>query len=170
MKKIKYFVFAFAVFGLYIMSSCEKDDICAEGTPTTPQLILRFYDLANPDETQSVPELFAFGLDDDDNVVDFLGLLAATTDSIVIPLRTTHNSTRFVLQRNYASDGSGNPDVVTVNYLREDVYVSRACGFKTIFNSIALSVALDGDNWIINSEILQPNVENENQAHVKVLH
>jgi hypothetical protein len=28
-------------------SSCEKDDICDANTPTTPQLVIEFYDAVN---------------------------------------------------------------------------------------------------------------------------
>ena len=167
---------------LVLLAGCERDDICAEETPTTPQLILRFYSLADPDTIDPVPDLYAYGLDDDDNPVEFLGVIASTKDSIAIPLRTNVDQTRFVLHQNFDIDDNGtpgdptddivlgNPDIVTLNYLHEDVHVSRACGFKTIFNSIAFSVDIDGDNWIINSDILEENVENEFQAHVKVLH
>lgn len=152
--------------------SCEKDDICAEGTPTTPQLIIRFYDLSSQDDTKTVSGLFAYALDDQDNIISIDGLSQSTRDSIAIPLRTGMNATRFVLHRDYdaAEPLEGNPEEITVTYDREDVYVSRACGFKTIFNNITFNVAPDGDNWILNSEIINVNVENENQAHVKVFH
>ena len=32
---------------------CEKDDICNEGTPGTPNVVIRFYDKDSPDRTQS---------------------------------------------------------------------------------------------------------------------
>lgn len=165
-----------------MLLSCEKDDICAESTPTTPQLVIRFYDLASQDETKTVSGLFAYILDDDDVAISINGMGIATRDSIAIPLRTDMNSTRFVLHQDFEIDDNGtpedpsddivlgNPEVVSVNYEREEVYVSRACGFKTIFNTITFSVDLDGDNWIINSEIINPNVENETSAHVKVFH
>ena len=44
MKKIISFLLLFA-FGL---SGCEKDDICDANTPTTPRLIISFYDYNNP--------------------------------------------------------------------------------------------------------------------------
>ena len=168
---------------LSIGISCERDDICAEDTPTTPQLILRFFDIANPDDTQNVTGLLAYGLDENDNIIAFLGESSESTrDSIAIHLNTSTDQTRFVLHWDYEIDDNGtpedpdddlvlgNPDVVTVNYVREDVYVSRACGFKTIFNDITFGVQLDADNWIINSEIVNSIVDNENAAHVKVFH
>jgi hypothetical protein len=181
LKKIFYLLFCFCLI-ILVLSGCEKDDICAEETPTTPELILRFYDLASQNDTKNVTGLFAYGLDDENNVIPFNGLTIGTNDSIAIPLRVDTNSTRFVLHKDFEIDDNGtpddntddfllgNPEVINVNYEREDVYVSRACGYKTIFNNISFSVDLDGDNWIINSEIIKPNVEYEIGAHVKIYH
>lgn len=166
----KYLYLVLAVIALSI--SCEKDDICAAETPTTPHLILRFYDVANPDEFKDVPTLYAYALDDDDNIVDFLSVTTSTKDSLAIPLRTDADETKIVLHRNYNQDNvtDGNADTVDISYIREDVYVSRSCGYKTIFNNVAFSVQTDGDNWIISSGTVVNPVENEIQAHVKILH
>ena len=37
--------------------NCEKDDICAETTPTTPRVVIEFYDAANPTVLKSVTNL-----------------------------------------------------------------------------------------------------------------
>lgn len=176
-------IFLLFILILIIGFSCERDDICAAETPTTPQLILRFYNLAEPDETKDVPDLYAFGLDDDDNPIIFQGATISDTDSIAIPLRTDNNQTKFVLLRNAFVDDNGtpddtsddfidgeNPDTITVNYVTEEVYVSRACGFKTIFNELLFGSAIDIDNWVINSSVVNNEVSNENQAHVQVFH
>ena len=162
--------------------ACEKDDICAENTPTTPHLIIRFYDLADTEEFKNVSGLFAYGLDDNNNAIPLENIIVSSTDSIVIPLLTDMVSTRFVLHKDYGIDNNGtpddetddillgNPEIITLNYEPEDVYVSRACGFKTVFNTIIFNVTIDGDNWILNSEVSNTTVENENAAHVKVFH
>jgi len=179
MKKISALLLLFLFI---IIPSCEKDDICAETTPTTPKLILRFFDITSQDDTKSVTGLRVTGLDDSNQDIEISGLNFVTTDSINFPLRTDANLTKFVFHKDYAFDDngtpedtsddiiSGNPDIVTISYQREDVYVSRACGFKTIFNNLAISVELDSDNWIINSEIINSIVENEITAHVKIFH
>ena len=181
MKYTKHILFLLIALTAIILS-CEKDDICAAETPTTPQLVLRFYDIASQDDTKVVTGLLAYTFDDMDNVIAILGEGIATRDSIAIPLRTDMNSTNFVLHRDYEIDDNGtpddetddiilgNPELITVNYEREDVYVSRACGYKTIFNSISFSVESDTDNWIVNSQIINTNVENQNAAHVQVFH
>jgi len=170
------------VLSLLVTYSCERDDICAEATPTTPELILRFYDVAEQETTKSVNSLYAVGLDDDDNIITFQDLAITTTDSIVIPLRTDIDQTRFVLISDAEVDDNdtpddtlddfinGNLDLITVNYIRDDIYVSRACGFKTVFNQLLFGVTVDTDNWVINSSVVEADVVNENQAHVQVFH
>ena len=168
-----------------IISSCEKDDICSETTPTTPKLILRFFDIASQDDTKNVTSIGVTSRNLDNEEFIITGLNGVTTDSIAVPLRilpTDENVTRFTFYKEFAVDDngtpgdttddiySGNPDVITFAYKREDIYVSRACGFKTIFKELILTVEQDGDNWIINSDILNATIENETSAHVKIFH
>lgn len=158
----------------FVITNCEKDDICSAETGTTPKLILRFYDISDEDETKQVPNLLVYGINDSSEIVlfDHIGTAAINRDSVAIPLRTDGNATRFVLHRDFEGDdfNTGNFDVITTNYIGEDVYVSRACGYKTIYNALALDLEPDSDNWVINSEIINTTVENETTAHVKIYH
>jgi len=171
MSSIKKIVTIVLLISVFI--SCEKDDICSADTGTTPMLILRFYDIADEEETKAVPNLLVYGVNDLDEIVlfDHIGLSASNKDSIAIPLRTDSNTTRFVLHRDFEGDfETGNFDIITANYNGEDVYVSRACGYKSIFNELALNLEPDTENWVINSEILNTTVNNETTAHVKIFH
>ena len=172
MKKIS----AILLLLLIIAPSCEKDDICAETTATTPKLILRFYDITSQEDTKNATGLRVTEFNET-NAISNLNVV--TTDSINLPLRTDVNVTKFTFHKDYEAitntEGDtisieGNTDIVTINYEREDVYVSRACGFKTFFNIISFSVEDDGDKWILNSDIINFTVENEFTAHVKILH
>ena len=62
-------------------------------------------------------------------------------------------------------------DVYEFNYMRENIYINRACGFKTIYTTLS---AIEDDNepvdWIINLDVLNTTVENENQAHITIFH
>ena len=159
---------------LFILAfnSCEKDDICAETTPTTPKLIIEFYDSANPENTKNVTNLKVTGFNDANEGVDLPSVNITTTNTINLPLRTDKDQTKFTFHKEYDSGNlsSGNPDIVTISYQREDVFVSRACGFKTIFKELILTVETDGDNWILDYEIINSTVENEITAHVKIFH
>jgi Family of unknown function (DUF6452) len=166
MKKI---IVLFILFSAFY--SCEKDDICSESTPTTPKLIIRFYDISSQEETKNVTRLRVTAFDENNTEVLISNLNAVTTDSINLPLRTDADLTKFVLYKDYVDDVTiGNPDTVTIRYEREDVYVSRACGFKIIFKNIAFSFESDGDNWIVNDEIINSIIDNETTAHIKIFH
>ncbi|NJM80828.1 MAG: hypothetical protein HC854_16675 [Flavobacterium sp.] len=60
-------------------------------------------------------------------------------------------------------------DIITFNYTKEDIYISRACGFRTVFNlNDADPVITIVDDWIKDIEVIQPSIENENETHVKI--
>ncbi len=153
-----------------VLSNCERDDICPDSTATTPKIIIRFYDITEQTETQRVLGLLVQGVDNEE-----IYQAAASTDSLALPLKTYENITSFKLHKEYAVDGNGditgNEDIINIEYGTEEVYVSRACGYKTIYNNVELSVVDDGDNWIELIQIENPlTVDNETSAHVKIFH
>ena len=172
----------FLIAILVVLISCEKDDICAEGTPTTPQLILEFFDVSDPDTLKNVSQLFVYGLDDADQPMVLAGQSVSNKSQVTVPLRTNVDLTKSVFHMDYEVDDNGtpdddsddivlgNPEVVHINYTREDVYVSRACGYKTIFNGLTATLQPDADNWILNITIENETVENETVTHVKIFH
>ena len=182
LKKTLYKLCSLALLALAIWS-CERDDICAEATATTPNLIIRFYDINNQDEFKSVRQLTVRGLDDLGVPGDEIDLPSVSPDSIALPLRFADENietiTRFQLEKDsdFATNGNdtndSNIDIIEVRYTPEFIYVSRACGFKSIFNfgnTGGITIAQDGDNWIINSDIINQTIDNENAAQVIIFH
>ncbi len=164
LKKILFFIIIIACF-----DGCTRDDICAAGTATTPQLIITFKDVSNPAVLKTVIGLSI--VTDYDNAVQVLS--RTDTDSIVLPLRTTSDTTqyRFIRTTIINTDTIVNIDKVSFTYLREAIYVNRACGYKTIFSELDAARENEGTaNWILNFEILNTRVENENNAHITILH
>lgn len=151
-------------------SSCEKDDICAEGTITTPRLVVEFYDATDTSTLKNVTNLglIAPGLT---NGYAFNGV-----SQITVPLRTTDNTTTLQFIENGSDDDTANDNIdeITFNYTRQDIYVSRACGYKTNFNlddTNGVVVTSDADNWIsttISPTIEQSAITNEDEIHVKI--
>ena len=148
-------------------SSCEKDDVCDAETPTTPKVVLEFYDIANPTVLKNVVNLGVFN---NDNTFGF-GFNNVSTGKL--PLKTFQDTATF----NFIANGTDsdttndNTDVVTFNYTRRNVYVSRACGYKTLYTldpTNPVVVTSDANNWIQNITVSQPNIENENETHVKI--
>lgn len=150
-------------------SSCEKDDICAEGTPTTPRLIIEFYSSENSTVRKLVANLKVQG-EGASTTLDF-----NQVDTIELPLKTNENFTNYSMNINSTSSTvSNNTDLIRFNYSVNDIYVSRACGFKSFFNlNLANGVVRtnpegDSDFWIENIEIVKSNVETEEDVHIKM--
>jgi len=161
MKKISLFIFL-----LLSLFACEKDDICID--PTTPNLIIRLYDF-NADETvKSVFDLQIKNIDQDSIFKDNI----TVADSITIPLNVNQDFTSYVFTINTNDASLINSDTLKISYSREEVFVSRSCGFKVIFKNLNLTLTPDSNNWIQSVVFIDPNntIDNEKKAHVKILH
>ena len=165
MKKILFGLFSI-LFAMTIFN-CEKDDICEEGTPTTPRMIIEFYDNNNPTAKKTVTNLAVVA----QNITDTL--LFNSVSKIEIPLKTNAENVNF----NFVHDSKNttvslrNKDEVIANYTHNDVFISRACGYKTVFtlnDNNGLGFTADSDNWIKEIAIQNHNILNENEVHVKI--
>jgi hypothetical protein len=158
--------------------NCEKDDICAEDTLTTPKLIIRFYDNTDPDLTKTVRRLTVTpeGFDEATESIIF----NSDTDSITIPLRFQDEgivtSTRYILKKDtdFDSDGDDNTvsniDIIEVIYTPEFIYVSRACGYKSIFNDTSILTEPDSENWVRNVLVINTTIEQQDAAQIRIFH
>lgn len=162
MKKI-----AFIALSLLVAVSfwnCEKDDICAEGTPVTPRVIIEFFDAADPETPKNVTNLgvIASGFTE--------GFAFNGTNKIEVPLRTNVDTTDLDFVLNGADNDPANDETITLtfNYERSNVFISRACGYKTIFNLTNVLPNNFTGTWISNLTIEQPNIINENETHIKI--
>lgn len=181
MKYFKYLFLPIMVLVIGITASCERDDICPESTPTTPSLIMDAFDIVNQEDSKNVFGLLISGVGTEDVLPDYA---AVSTKNIILPLKTTEDTTQYQFIKDYSINDNGTPDdtsddfaegnqdIITINYTREEVYVSRACGYKTIFKDVEISVENDTDNWI---QLIQPvnnpqSVEDETAAHFKLFH
>ncbi len=134
--------------------SCENDDICIE--PTTPQLIIRFYDFSNPTKKKKVTLLSVWVVGNDSIIKK------KETDSIAIPLKNTADITTYKLS------SSNLVDEITFTYQRNAIFVSRSCGYKYIYQNF--NALTPTSNWVKRLIIITPTVENEKNAHIKILH
>lgn len=148
------------VFYLLILVSvvcCEPDDLCAESIADTPDLVIRFYDADQPDQLKPIPSLTATGQDLETSLV------FQETDSIALPLRVNNNQTNFVLSKDEVED------VLEAQYTTSDHYISRGCGFKTLFSVENLQIK-EPYNWIQSVELITSEVVHDSLAHVKIYH
>ena len=155
----KYYLFLSLI--ALLISSCEKDDFCIE--PITPNMIIRFYNATNISETKAVNDL-TINISNLDSIYTNVSL-----DSIVIPLDVTSNQIIY----NFSS--GTNVDILTIDYEIEEVFVSRSCGFKAIFNNVTVTSDVSND-WIIGlTETLEntitiPTIDDESAAHIQIFH
>ena len=165
MKKI----FTLLLITLFLFSSCEKDDICDANTSTTPRLVIQFYDFSNSTVLKNVTNLKVIGEGMTEGIV-----FNENGNTVSIPLKTTENNTSYRFILNSGSATFSNEDKIKFDYSRENLFVSRACGFKTIFalnptNPYTHNDAIIPDLlWIKAISVEKTNIENEYETHVKI--
>ncbi|WP_162127864.1 DUF6452 family protein [Flavobacterium phycosphaerae] len=149
-------------------SGCEKDDICTEDT--TPRLVLEFYDSSNPANVKNVVNLKVKG----EGALNDLDLDVFNAESkIKLPLDPTKNSVKYSLIMNSTST-SANEDFLEFNYTTQTVYVSRACGYKVVYqlnadDGVVQSNAASPDvPWVQNLTIQTNAITSENETHIKI--
>jgi len=147
---------------LITISSCERDDICID--EITPHLTIRFYDNDEQTSFKNFAQLSVKIIGFENDSINF-----SLTDSIAIPLKTTEDVTQFILTLN-SDEPTFDRDTLTVSYDREDIFVGRSCGFKTIFNNADYTLTTGSENWIKDTESITRIIDNETNAHVKIFH
>lgn len=171
MKKIILLVFALALS----FSSCEKDDICDANTPTTPRLVISFYDFLNPSVLKNVTNLKVVGEGMPSGVL-FNGSETSSANTISIPLKTVGTNTTYRFTLNY---GNSNPtlvdeDIIKFDYSTKELFVSRACGYKTNFTLDPTNPYTHTDpvapnqKWMKFISVEKNNIVNENETHIKI--
>ncbi len=156
-----------------VLSSCQRDDLCVPDELDFPRLVVVFVDARNqlvrkPVETLEVLEI-------NDSILLPLNATGATrltqVDSIAIPLRIDQSITQLeFIQR--LSTNAVNRSPVDVNYIQEEQYVNRACGFIPEFNNLSLDRPDNPamDEWITNFIIRTPDVTSNQDIHVEIRH
>lgn len=159
----------------FSFSSCEKDDICDANTITTPRLVITFYDYNNSSVEKNVSNLSIFG-DGMTAAVTFNGSTLINGSTVSIPLKTDADTTTFHFILNYGNTNTAlvNEDIIQFNYSRQNLFVSRACGFKTNFtlnptNPFVHSDAAVPDlKWMRYVAVKNSIIANENETHLEI--
>lgn len=162
--------------------SCEKDDLCADGTPTTPGLVIDFYQNDNVTLKQTISKLYykETGSEKTDTIFN--------SSRLILPLRADAQNVKFDIS--YVSTPSGQTTPVTstaqfeVNYTGVQTYISRACGYKTTYTLVpdtqelhnpkvtAISPPPPALPWFVqaNIEVITINIETEDDdnPHIKI--
>ncbi|MFD0933109.1 DUF6452 family protein [Psychroflexus salinarum] len=156
---------SFLTATILLFFSCERDDICPEATITTPKLVIEFFDINNPENPKNVRNLAIREIEKD------TAILFNSTSTISVPLKTDAIESRYVFNLNALADSGGLTDTLTFSYATEELYVSRACGFKA--NFIDFRTRLENsetttDNWIRDILVRENTIENELETHLYI--
>jgi len=159
---------------LFYVSSCEKDDICVDGD--TPLMVIGFFDIADTTLVKNVASIRIRNIDIDSILTNSsFSDRSESPDSLQVPLRSTATTTMYQIISESADDEeteleTGNIDTLTISYELGEAFVSRACGFVTNYNNISVTLTEGAENWIQDIKVVQPNVENTDNIHVKIFH
>ena len=166
MKKIGILVVLFC----FVFAGCEKDDLCDGTTVTTPRVVIEFYDFSIPANSKLVSNLKVTGIEEGSILTEFEEAFTGTT--ISLPLRASQDNTKYSLVLNSTIVASANQDFLQFNYSRNNVYVSRACGYKTLFELQGNPVITDSSTpenfWIKNLIVTTTKINDESETHIKI--
>lgn len=169
----KYFTITILLCSL-VIASCQRDDICPESTQTTPNLVISFRDIQNPSIPKAVTNL---NVREENKEEDFYDEPISDTIAI-IPLRNTQNFTNYNFTLNSEIiDGSENSerneDQIQFSYATDEIFVSRACSYKTEFYELQANVIPEEEintNWIRALTVEENTIVDENTVHVFIYH
>lgn len=151
---------------VFVFSSCEKDDICAD--ETTPKLVIEFFDISNPSNTKNILNLKVQEVGQTDAYNTFSG-----KSKIEIPLKISNTTTKYSFVLNSSDAANLNEDFLEFNYTTQNVYVSRACGYKTTFelnntNSGLIYSEGNDNRWMQNVVKVTNSITTQNETHLKI--
>ena len=133
-------------------------------------MVIRFYDVDDPEEFKNVQNLVVRGIDDmgearEDSIPNI------ALDSIVLPLRPMETSTGFTFKR-AASINDINKDTITFTYDPTEIFTSRACGYIVNYDNLqaVLTGTFQDSLWIKGITVDSTFIENSAAAHVKIFH
>lgn len=172
-KGLLYFVAITTV--LMVTIACERDDICSD-TPITPFMTIAFQNNdPNFNAPRAVSNLQVRLLENDSTFF----AAPISSDTIRIPLRTLSEKTVFLFTRNVDDPNPANTatDTLSFTYTTENVFVNRACGFKTFYNDLSAEINelrpennTDSNNWIQQLEIINTTINDTPNTHIRLFH
>ncbi|WP_353119743.1 DUF6452 family protein [Myroides odoratus] len=173
MKKIMV-IASFLCLATLAFVACEKDDICGKEEPTTPNYKIQFFNYEDQEVAKNgLVQAYAIGIPD---------TIRSTGNTLLLPLRLDQQETDWVLQ---IQEIKGKEtliirDTLSLKYRINTRYLNKACGYISTFSLLqdGTSPLLNGQanvtkgNWIklyrTETNEIENNLENENDAHFKV--
>jgi hypothetical protein len=143
----------FLVLILFFLS-CEKDDICIEGSDNTNRVTIGFIDNESKDPT-GINLSFIKGVNNDSIISEeFSGA------ELKLPLMVNSNQTKYILEQNEVRD------TLIILHQTNHLYLNRSCGFKSNFLIKSDTEILKKTGWIREISIVQDSIFNEEKTNI----
>ena len=142
----------FLVLTLFFLS-CEKDDICIEGSENTNRISIGFIDNESKNPT-GITLSFIKGINNDSIIESFSG------NELKLPLMVNSNETKYILEQNKVKD------TLIIFHQTNHLYLNRSCGFKSNFLIKLDTEIIKESGWIREISIVQDSIFNEEKTNI----
>ena len=142
----------FLVLTLFFLS-CEKDDICIEGSENTNRISIGFIDNESKNPT-GITLSFIKGINNDSIIESFSG------NELKLPLMVNSNETKYILEQNKVKD------TLIIFHQTNHLYLNRSCGFKSNFLIKSDTEIIKESGWIREISIVQDSIYNEEKTNI----
>ena len=142
----------FLVLTLFFLS-CEKDDICIEGSENTNRISIGFIDNESKNPT-GITLSFIKGINNDSIIESFSG------NELKLPLMVNSNETKYILEQNEVKD------TLIIFHQTNHLYLNRSCGFKSNFLIKSKTEIIKESGWIREISIVQDSIYNEEKTNI----
>jgi len=137
-----------------LIISCEKDDICIEGSENTNRITISFID----NETKSPKGITLINVKsiENDSIIheEFSG------ESIKLPLKVNSNKTKFLF------DNKDNLDTLTIYHQSIHQYLNRSCGYISNFLINNQTEIIKTTGWIREITVEKDSIFNEEKTNI----
>ena len=143
----------FLVLTLFFFS-CEKDDICIEGSENTNRITIGFIDNKSGNPI-GINLNFVKGVKNDSIINEkFSGT------ELKLPLMVNSNETKYILEQNEVKD------TLIILHQTKHLYLNRSCGFKSNFLIKKETKIIKESGWIREISIVQDSIFNEENTNI----
>ena len=142
------------LISLILILSCEKDDICIEGSDNTNRITIGFLD----DETKNPTGISLVNLKSIGN--DSIIHETFSGQSIKLPLKVNSTKTQFLF------DNTDLIDTLTIYHQSIHQYLNRSCGYKSNFIINSQTEITKQTGWIREISVIKDSIFNEEQTNI----
>ena len=142
------------LISLILILSCEKDDICIEGSENTNRITIGFLD----DETKNPTTISLVNLKSIRN--DSIIHESFSGQTIKLPLKVNSTKTQFLLDNNDLID------TLTIYHQSIHQYLNRSCGYKSNFIINSQTEITKQTGWIREISVIKDSIFNEEETNI----